>query len=125
MIEYLEPIPLSMRDRRTSERHKLIMYLRVHDQETDELIGHIVDLSSGGMMLVADEPFQPKSEHQLKLMLPNSEQAEQTIDIRAECCWCGPDANDSYFDAGFRFLGTTAELRETISSVVDDVGFSV
>lgn len=114
-----------MKDRRTAERHNLIMYLRVHDQETDELVGHVVDVSTGGMMLVTDAPFQPKTEHKLRVVLPYTEQDEErTLDIDAECRWCGPDANDDYFDAGFRFTEPNAKLREMITDVVDDVGFA-
>lgn len=113
-----------MKDRRDNERHNLIMYLRVHDQTTDELIGHVVDVSSGGMMLVSDAPFEPKSEHKLRVVLPYTEQEDRTLDIEVECRWCGPDANEDYYDAGFQFTNPTAELREMITGVVEDVGFA-
>lgn len=113
-----------MKDRRAAERHNLIMYLRVHDRNTDELVGHIVDVSTGGMMLVSDAPFVPQETHQLRVILPYTEQTDRTLDLDAECRWCGPDANEDYFDAGFRFLNPNAELREVISGVVEDVGFA-
>ncbi len=113
-----------MKERRTTERHNLIMYLRVHDRTTDDLVGHVVDVSTGGMMLVADNPFQPKETRQLRMVLPSIEEPDRTVDIDVECRWCGPDVNDTYFDAGFRFLNESAELREIIRGVVDDVGFA-
>ncbi|MEO1230507.1 MAG: PilZ domain-containing protein [Myxococcota bacterium] len=113
-----------MKDRRTNERHNLIMYLRVHDQTTDSLVGHVVDVSTGGLMLVTNEAFEPYSQHKLRVLLPYTEDAEQTLDIDVECRWCGPDANEAYYDAGFRFVEPTAELRETIAGVVEDVGFA-
>lgn len=113
-----------MRERRTAERHNLFMYLRVMDRATEELIGHVVDVSAGGMMLVSDTPFVPAKTHQLRIVLPYTEPDEQTMDIEAECRWCGPDANDDYFDAGFRFLNPSADLRERIRGVVEDVGFA-
>lgn len=113
-----------MKERRSSERHNLIMYLRVHDQQTDELVGHVVDISTGGMMLVSEDSFEPETTHQLRVMLPYTEQRERCVDIDVECRWCGPDANDDYFDAGFRFINPTAELREMVSGVVEDVGFA-
>lgn len=113
-----------MKDRRASERHNLIMYLRVHDRITDELVGHVVDVSAGGMMLVSDVPFEPLKTHHLRVMLPYTEQTDRTLDVDAECRWCGPDANDDYFDAGFKFMNPTAELREIIHGVVEDVGFA-
>lgn len=113
-----------MKDRREAERHNLYMYLRVRDSETDELVGHVVDVSSAGMMMVSDAPFEPKEIRQLTIELPYTEQQERTVDLEAECRWCGPDANDDYFDAGFRFVNPTAELRELIHGVVEDVGFA-
>ena len=100
------------------------MYLRVHDQDTDELVGHVVDVSSGGLMLVSDAPFEPMSHHKLSVVLPYTEQSDRTLDIDVECRWCGLDANDDYYDAGFRFVDPSAELREAINGVVEDVGFS-
>ncbi|MBX2813794.1 MAG: PilZ domain-containing protein [Myxococcales bacterium] len=114
-----------MKDRRAAERHKLMMYLKVHHQVTNELVGHVVDLSTGGLMLVAGEPFQPKSYHQLKVVLPLDEDQERTMDVDVECCWCGPDVNDAYYDAGFRFLSLCPSLNEMISDVVEDLGFMV
>lgn len=113
-----------MKDRRSAERHNLYMYLRVRDPETHDLIGHVVDVSTGGMMLVSDAPFQPNEVKQMVVELPYTEQEDRTIDIEAECRWCGPDANEDYFDAGFQFVNPTAELREMINGVVEDVGFA-
>lgn len=113
-----------MKERRTADRHNLYMYLRAFDADTDDLIGHVVDVSSGGLMLVSDAPFRPAAIHRMKVELPYTEQEERTLDLQVECRWCGPDANDDYFDAGFKFLNPTAELRETIFGVVDDVGFA-
>lgn len=116
--------PGKMKDRRVAERHNLIMYLRVQDTQTDELVGHVVDVSTGGMMLVTDQAFEPYSKHTLRVLLPYTEDVEQTLDIEVECRWCGPDANDDYYDAGFLFTDPNAKLRETITGVVDDVGFA-
>lgn len=113
-----------MKDRRTTERHNLYMYLRVRDSDTNDIIGHVVDVSSGGMMVVADHPFQLKEVRKMVVELPYTESEAATLDIEAECRWCGPDANEDYFDAGFMFLNQTAELRELIRGVVDDVGFA-
>jgi hypothetical protein len=113
-----------MKERRSAQRHNLIMYLRVHDRATDELVGHVVDVSSGGMMLVSDAPFVPEDTHELRIILPYTEQTDRSVDVDAQCRWCGPDANEDYFDAGFQFLGANAELREIITEVVEDVGFA-
>lgn len=75
-------------------------------------------------MLVADAPFVPQETLELRVILPYTEQTDRSVDIDAEVCWCGPDANDDYFDAGFRFLNASAQLREVISDVVEDVGFA-
>ena len=112
-----------MKERRSAERHNLIMYLQVRDRESDELIGHVVDVSTGGMMVVCDAPFQPAAKHQLRVLLPYTEE-ERTMDVDVECRWCGRDANEDYFDAGFRFLNTSTGLRDVIHSVVEDVGFA-
>ena len=112
-----------MKDRRRSERHNLIMYLRVHDQSSGELLGHVVDLSTGGLMLVSDTPFKPKSIYKLGVALPYTEQADSVVEIDVECRWCGPDINDDYYDVGFRFIYPTAELRELIAGLIEDVGF--
>ena len=46
---------LYQEEKRRYERLSLESYLRVFRQDTDELIGHIMDISLGGMMLLNKE----------------------------------------------------------------------
>ena len=113
-----------MIERRKELRHPLIVYLRVHDQGTDELVGQVVDISPSGMMLVSDTPFQLNGVEQLRVHLPFTEQTERHIDVQAECRWCGPDINEEYYDAGFKFLNRDLKMVEMINGVVEDMGFA-
>ncbi len=113
-----------MIERRKDTRHNLILYLRVFDRDNDKLIGHVVDVSSTGMMMVSDDSFAPRDVRKLRIMLPYSVQSARHMDVDVECRWCGPDANDDFYDTGFRFLNSDAVMRETIDSVVQDVGFA-
>ena len=43
-------------ENRTVERRRLVFYLRLFDQESKDIIGHLTDISTAGLMLVSVRP---------------------------------------------------------------------
>lgn len=72
--------------------------LRVFDQEEWSLIGHILDISAGGMQLASGKPIKVGKEFLVRLELES-----QLIDLHAECLWCRKHKNAEYYKSGFRF----------------------
>jgi len=91
-----------MPEQRQYNRRDSIFYLKVFDQRTDELLGHVVDLSERGVMMVSDEPMEPGRLLALRMHLPAPlESSGRTVDFEAESRWCRQEANPDLYDIGF------------------------
>ena len=56
-----------MTDNRKAKRRNLIFYLRVFDRNTNEVIGHIVDVTTGGTLILTEKPVAPGTVMELML----------------------------------------------------------
>jgi c-di-GMP-binding flagellar brake protein YcgR len=111
-------------DRRTVKRRHLFFYLRVWQSDSNRLLGHLVDITPGGMMLVSEEPIAVGEEFKLEIRTPDTEGAMKPMQFTATCRWSDNDINSSFYDSGFEFLDNTPEDIETISKLVEEYGFN-
>jgi hypothetical protein len=110
-------------DRRTIKRRHLIFYLRVWELNEDRPLGHVVDITPEGLMLISEEPMPVDQEYTLEVRLPDTEGALQPMRFRAVCRWSDNDINPTFFDSGFEFLDIHDEHIKTIRKLVEEYGF--
>ncbi len=110
-------------DRRTIKRRHLIFYLRVFELDAEQPLGHVVDITAEGMMLISDQPIPIGQNHTLEIRLPDTEGALKPMQFRAVCRWCDNDINPSFYDSGFEFLEKKSQDIETIRSLIEAYGF--
>lgn len=110
-------------DRRTIKRRHLIYYLRVHNGESGELMGHIVDISTSGIMLMSDGKVDSGLEFPMRANWRNMDQQEEQIKFRAESRWCKRDINPSFYLTGYRLMDVDPEAFSTIQELIRDLGF--
>ena len=111
-------------ERRKAPRHNLVQYLQVFDQETEDLVGRVVDVSKKGMMLVGERPYDTDAGTlRLRMVLPPTLDSASHVDFEAECRWNGPDVNSELYDGGFEFVNPTDDLKDTLDLVVDQLSF--
>ncbi|QYZ65456.1 MAG: hypothetical protein OI74_16465 [Gammaproteobacteria bacterium (ex Lamellibrachia satsuma)] len=110
-------------DRRQIKRRHLIYYLRVWDTDYEQLLGHVVDISSEGLMLLSDQKIPKDKEFSMEIRLPDIEGNPQKIDFRAACRWSSNDINRSFYDSGFSFLNSAPEAIDTVRQLIKEYGF--
>jgi hypothetical protein len=110
-------------DRRAVMRRHLIYYLRVWDVNTDKLLGHIVDINTGGFMLVSEKKIEAEQAFDLEIRWNSPEDEEIKIQFKAESRWSSNDVNSAFFDTGFKLLGPTDDVLEPIKKMIDEYGF--
>ena len=66
-------------EKRRLKRWYLVMYLRVYDRDTNELLGHIVDINKEGMRLVNDKPLPVNQIYRLRVDVPKEGAPRQRI----------------------------------------------
>ena len=106
-----------MTEKRKHRRANLIYYLEVHDQETGECIGHLVDISLGGLKMISELKAIPGKEQNIRIFLPE-DSSQKSIAIKAKSCWSQTDINPDYNASGFKFVELSTESTKIIKMMI-------
>ncbi len=109
---------------RKFKRRHLIYYLEVFNDETDELLGYIVDLTVNGLKMVSREEIKPKQDFRLRLILPEEYCKAGQVVFDARSMWCSPDVNPDFYAAGFSAPDLSQETRRMFMIMINQVGFN-
>ncbi len=111
------------KEKRQHPRRHLIYYLKVVHPQTDELIGHLVDITPTGMMIISREPLEAGCEIPVKVLLPSIFEEARYLDLVGETVWCHKDVNPDYYAIGFKFISPAQDTVFVIQDLVDTLGF--
>lgn len=109
-------------NQRNLKRHYLIYYLRVFNRENGEVLGHLVDITTKGIMIMRDSPIEVGVNYSLRIRWRNGAGRLQLADFEGICRWCRPDVNPDFYGAGFAISATSEEHIEAIQSLISDLG---
>ena len=111
-------------ERRAMRRRHLIFYLRVWDVNSGEMLGHIVDLNTEGLMLISEKPIETGKTFELEMRWKNSEGESEQIRFDAQSRWSNNDVNDDFYDTGFQLIAPSETVLAPIQSVISQYGFA-
>ena len=109
--------------KRISERKNLVYYLKVTDTEKDQPIGHAVNISNQGFMLIVSKPIESESLFHLQMFLPEEIQGSRYFNFSAMSRWCDQDENPDYHNVGFQFADLTSEGIQLINRLIEKYCF--
>lgn len=107
-------------DKRYYRRWQLIFYLRVYERDSASLLGHIIDLSEGGMMVLSDQPIAVEQNFHLWVDAPRETGPRQRIELEAHSIWCRPDINPDFYNTGLRFTRLSSYDLRKLRLLIDD-----
>jgi hypothetical protein len=111
-------------DRRTVKRRHLIYYLRVWDRDSGDLLGHVVDITTEGMMLISEKKLPLKKNFSLEIRWHDPVGDEdQVIAFEAQSMWSSTDVNKAFFDTGLRLLDDAEDVLQPIRALIQRYGF--
>lgn len=108
-------------NKRDMKRQYLIYYLRVFNRNTGEVIGHVVDITQRGIMIMRDSPIEPGGRYSLRIRWRDNSGKLKIADFDAECRWCRPDVNPDFYGAGFAINPTNPTHSENIAHLIEDL----
>lgn len=108
-------------ERRQQERYGLSSHLSVYSQTNDLLVGHIVDISLGGMMLLSEEPLPTGKQFYFWLDICLGGTAQDRVPLEAISVWGKPDANPGLYNTGFRFVNLSTATLLSVHSLIDQL----
>jgi hypothetical protein len=109
-----------MDNQRKYERYYLMYYLKIIDRKTNLDIGHCVNISDGGMMLISGGPIKTKTIFQLKMFLPEEIEGSRYVNFIAISKWCRNDENPDFYNTGFQWHNITPEVIQVVKHLINN-----
>lgn len=110
-------------DKRQLKRVHLIYYLRIFDTENGENVGHLVDITTQGIMMISEGPIPIGKDFTLRMQLPSTITGREEIHFIARSLWCKKDFNPDFYVSGYRIEKITPQEAKTITALINAYGF--
>lgn len=112
-----------MYERRKIPRKYMMYYTRIFRMPNGEFIGHLVDITKAGAMLISESPIAVNHTFQLKMELSPDVSDRPFMLFQAKSIWCRKDVDPHFYNTGFQLIEMTEEDLETINRIVEAYGF--
>lgn len=112
-----------MDDRRNLERKDFSYYMRLIDNDTQNLVGHLVDISSGGFKLDSQGPIPINKDFRLRMDLTSEVADKPAMIFVARSKWCEVDPLDPFiYNVGFQLVNISPVDLEIINRMMAKYG---
>ena len=112
-----------MSERRNVERREFSYYMRLVDNDTQELVGHLMDLSSGGFKLDSQKPIPPNKDFRLRMDLTSEVANKPSMVFVARSKWCKTDPLDPFvYNVGFQLINISPSDYNIINRMIEKYG---
>jgi hypothetical protein len=114
-----------MQERRRLKRRTLIYYLRVLDRDSGTEIGHLVDITTDGILVMSTTPLEVGRRFRLgmQLPLPGDAPGSESVEFEAESIRSSRDVNHDFVDTAFKVTSLSERHRHHIETLIEDYGF--
>jgi hypothetical protein len=112
-----------MGERRNLDRKDFSYYMQLIDHDTQELVGHLADISSGGFKLDCLSPIPPNKDFRFRLDLTNDLAYKPYMVFVARSKWCKVDPLDPFcYNVGFQLINITPGDIEIFNRMMEKYG---
>ena len=115
---------MSEQERRKIPRKYLVIYSRVFDRTTGQVLGYLSDLTNGGAMVISDDPMPTNVDISLRFDLPDPPLfSTDHLNLEARVAWCQPDIDPAFYNIGFAFKHVDPDQARIIIEMIDAYEF--
>ncbi len=112
-----------MDERRRLERKDFSYYMRLVDNDTHDLVGHLVDISSGGFKLDSQSPIPVNKDFRLRMDLTSEVATKPSMVFVARSKWCEVDPLDPFiYNVGFQLVNISPGDLEIFHRMMEKYG---
>ncbi len=112
-----------MPERRTTPRRKFDYYMRVDDDDTQKLLGHMVQVSAIGLQLETTASLPLEKDYYLRLELTAELADHPFIIFLARTKWCRiDDIHPNLFHVGFEIREIMPDDHKIIMDIIKKYG---
>ena len=110
-------------ERRKVSRRIFSYYMRMMDDKTGALIGHLTDISTGGFKVDSQKPIEANQEFNFRIELPNEVANKTFMVFSARSRWCAHDIIDpTSYNVGFQIINITPGDFEIFARMFEKYG---
>ena len=112
-----------MPERRKLERRVFSDYLRIMNENTGELVGHLADISTGGFKIDSKTPIVANLDFLLRMDNANDVAEKDHLVFEARSRWCRKDSVDpTLYNVGFQLIEIAPEDIEIFLRIFEKHG---
>ncbi len=93
-----------MDERRREERKFLTYFSRVVDRNSGRMLGYLVDMTTGGAMLVGNVPLKLQQVYEVCVDLPDGFADEEQLGLVVRAVWRQPDTDPEFYRTGLQLV---------------------
>lgn len=101
--------------RKTPEQIAVVL-----DNDTDQSLGVLDDVSKGGFSILTDSRVRPAETRNVTLVLPGPREVPYRVKLTAECVWCQTISGRAGFAAGFVLRSINDQNEVALSYYIRD-----
>ncbi len=110
-------------ERRKTGRLSVSYYLPVLDSKTEQVVGHLVDISSTGLMIDCKEPLPTNLDFDLRLDLVGDLAEKPFVEFSARSKWCRADPIQPFmYNAGMEITKIAPDDSAIVQRIADRYG---
>ena len=110
-------------ERRGPDRKDFSCYMQLINHDTQELVGHLTDISSGGFKLDSLSPIPPNHDFRFRMDLTREVALKPSMIFVARSRWCKTDPLDPFcYNVGFQLLNIAPEDAEIFNRMIERYG---
>ncbi|MBV1915171.1 MAG: PilZ domain-containing protein [Pseudomonadales bacterium] len=109
-----------MTNNRTETRTTITSEVMVIDLDSGKHIGNLLNISTGGLMLLGTDPIELDKLYQLEIQLASPVNGLSTIQVGADSLWSNPSSDSSTFWTGFQIIDISDDSQRAINQLTND-----
>ncbi len=107
-----------MHNQRRQQRRNSPHRINVLAAADEQVLGRLVNITTGGLMFLSPTPYKRHTELELRLPLPTMANGKLSIDVAGSVLWSRPDTNPAFHRVGLGFANLGAEEGYIIETVL-------
>ena len=112
-------------EKRTLKRRHLVFYLEIYNSENNELIGHLGDITTQGLLILSPTKELSNNTLNIKIKLPNNRKySQEFLELKIESKWSQMDVNPAHYTIGCLLISPSDKDVVLIKEIIKDLAFS-
>jgi hypothetical protein len=104
-------------NRRLRKRVNLSVYLSALNAADGTELGHLLDISAAGFLVLTDRELLPQEDMSVNITLPEPIETRTTINVLAKFIRCKDSKRKKFYEAAFEIIYASSDTKRIIETI--------